>query len=108
MKAVDEGFNSTVDKNKILEELGEGETLLKKVKNREETAPKKAELLSRIQEVKETVEDSRNFKINRINYGIDNKSKNVLKVVSDILSLKLSKFLVDEIIEEIIEKLNKK
>lgn len=108
LKAVGEGFNSTVDKNKILEDLGEGESLLKKVKNCDKITPKKTEVLSKIQEVKEAVEDSRNFKINRITSGIDNKSKNVLKVVSDILSLKLSKFLVDEIIEEIIEKLNKK
>jgi hypothetical protein len=108
LKAVGEGFNSTVDKNKILEDLGEGESLLKKVKNSEESVPKKEEVLSRIQEAKETVEDSRNFKINRISSGIDNKSRNILKVVGDILSLKLSKFLVDEIIEEIIEKLNQK
>lgn len=108
IKAVDEGFNSTVDKNKILEDLGEGELILKKLKNREEITTKKAEVLNKIQEVKEAVEDSSNFKINRISAGIDNKSKNVLKIVSDILSLKLSKFLVDEILEEIIEKLNKK
>lgn len=108
LKAVDEGFNSTVDKNKILEDLDNGESLLKKVKNREEIAPKKAEVLRKIKEAKDTVEDSRNFKINKISSGIDNKSRNVLRVVSDILSLKLSKFLVDEIIEEIIEKLNKR
>ena len=40
--------------------------------------------------------------------GIDKKSKQVLKVVSDILSRKLAKVLVDEIIEDIVSELNRK
>lgn len=54
------------------------------------------------------VTESKNFKINQINAGIDKKSKQVLKVVSDILSRKLAKVLVDEIIEDIVSELNRK
>ena len=46
--------------------------------------------------------------MNRINSGIDKKSKRILATVSDILSERLSKSLVDEIIDEIIKVLNKK
>ena len=49
-----------------------------------------------------------NYKINRINSGVDRKSKKMLAIISDILSEKLSKFLVDEIIEQIVEALNGK
>ena len=56
----------------------------------------------------EEISESKNFKINQINSGIDKKSRQVLKVVSDILSRKLAKVLVDEIIEDIISELNRK
>lgn len=48
------------------------------------------------------------IKINQINSGIDKKSKQVLKVVSDILSRKLAKVLVNKIIEDIVKELNRK
>lgn len=70
--------------------------------------PKKQELRTQIGTAIEEVSESKNFKINQINSGIDKKSKQVLKVVSDILSRKLAKFLVDEIIEDIVAELNRK
>ena len=69
---------------------------------------KKQELRTQIGTAIEEVSESKNFKINQINSGIDKKSKQVLKVVSDILSRKLAKFLVDEIIEDIVAELNRK
>lgn len=69
---------------------------------------KKQELQEKIETAIDEVTESKNFKINQINSGIDKKSKQVLKVVSDILSRKLAKVLVDEIIEDIVSELNRK
>ena len=74
----------------------------------EDLTPKKKELQEKIEAAIEEVSKSKNFKINQINSGIDKKSKHVLKVVSDILSRKLAKVLVDEIIEDIVKELNRK
>lgn len=103
-----EGFNSSVDKDKLVDELETAVEKLKKAKVKDEYAPKKEELLQKLEETVKQVVSSNNYKINKISSGIDKKSKNVLKTVSDILSKKLSKFLVDEIIAEIIEELNRK
>ena len=46
--------------------------------------------------------------MNQVNSGIDRKSKKILEIVSDILSEKLAKPLVDDIIEEIVTVLNGK
>ena len=98
---VAEGFNSSVDKDQLVEELAATVEKLEKVRVKDEFAPKKEELKKKLEETVEQVSESKNYKINKISSGIDKKSKNVLKVVSDILSKKLSKFLVDEIIDEI-------
>ena len=103
-----EGFNSSIDKNRVLDTLKEAEERLKKTKVKEELKAKKEELQKRLTNTKETVSDSKNYKINRVNSGIDKKSKRILEVVSDILSEKLSKSLTDEIIDEIIKVLNRK
>lgn len=103
-----EGFNSSVDKDKLVEELETAVEKLRKTKVKEEYTPKKEELCQKLVETVEQVASSNNYKINKISSGIDKKSKNVLKTVSDILSKKLSKFLVDEIIAEIIAELNGK
>ena len=105
---VAEGFNSSVDKEKLVEELTETAEKLEKIKVKEEFVPKKSELKEKIEEAIEQVAESKNYKINKLNSGIDKKSKQILKTVSEILSMKLSKFLVDEIIEEIIKELNRK
>lgn len=105
---VSEGFNSSVDKEKLVEELKQSAQKLESTRVKEEYTPQKRELTEQVQAAIEQVTESRNFKINQINSGIDKKSKQVLKVVSDILSKKLSKFLVDEIVEEIISALNGK
>lgn len=103
-----EGFNSSVDKDKLVEELETAVEKLKKTKVKDEYLPKKEELCQKLEGTVKQVASSNNYKINKISSGIDKKSKNVLKTVSDILSKKLSKFLVDEIIEEIIAELNRK
>ena len=74
----------------------------------EDLAIKKKGLQEKIDTTIEKVTESKNYKLNQINSGIDKKSKQVLKVVSDILSKKLAKVLVDEIIEDIVSELNRK
>lgn len=103
-----EGFNSSVDKDKLVEELETAAEKFRKTKVKDEYTPKKEELCQKLEETVKQVASSNNYKINKISSGIDKKSKNVLKTVSDILSKKLSKFLVDEIIAEIIAELNGK
>ena len=106
--AVAEGFNSTVDKEKMVTALTESAASLAGLRVSEDLTSKKKELQEKIEAAIEEVSESKNFKINQINSGIDKKSKQVLKVVSDILSRKLAKALVDEIIEDIVTELNRK
>lgn len=106
--ALTEGFNSAVDKEKLISTLTETAESLEGLRVGEDLAAKKQELRTQIGTAIEEVSESKNFKINQINSGIDKKSKQVLKVVSDILSRKLAKFLVDEIIEDIVAELNRK
>ena len=106
--AVAEGFNSTVDKEKMVTALTESAASLAGLRVSEDLTSKKKELQEKIEAAIEEVSESKNFKINQINSGIDKKSKQVLKVVSDILSRKLAKVLVDEIIEDIVRELNRK
>lgn len=106
--AVSEGFNSSVDKGKLIASLAESATSLSGLKVSDDLSQKKQELQAKIETAIERVSESKNFKINQINSGIDKKSKQVLKVVSDILSRKLAKILVDEIIEDIVSELNRK
>lgn len=105
---VAEGFNSSVDKSRLLDQLATlGETL-KKAKVREELKSKKDELQQQLDKTIEEVSDSNNYKMNQVNTGIDKRSKKILAIVSDILSEKLAKTLVDDIIEEIVTVLNGK
>lgn len=106
--AVAEGFNSTVDKEKMVTALTESAASLAGLRVSKNLTSKKKELQEKIEAAIEEVSESKNFKINQINSGIDKKSKQVLKVVSDILSRKLAKVLVDEIIEDIVKELNRK
>lgn len=46
--------------------------------------------------------------MNQVNTGVDKRSKKILAIISDILSEKLAKPLVDDIIEEIVTVLNGK
>lgn len=105
---VEEGFNSSVDKQKLIDELTAAEEALEKAKIREDLKPKKEELQKKLTETLENVGESRNYKVNQINSGIDKKSKKILAVVTDILSEKLAKPLVDDIIDEIVSVLNGK
>lgn len=105
---VTEGFNSTVDKEKLIATLVEGAASLVDLRVSNDLLQKKEELQKKIETAIDEVSESKNFKINKINSSIDKRSKQVLKVVSDILSRKLAKVLVDEILEEIISELNRK
>lgn len=106
---LDEGFNSSVDKEKLLTELTAAAEELERVKPKDGAQQAQQEQLrERIATTADAVAASKKYKLNEVNSGIDKKSKKVLAIVSDILSTKLSKFLVDEIIEEIINKLNGK
>lgn len=106
---LEEGFNSSVDKDKLLTELTVAAEALEKVKPKDGAQQTQQEQLrERIATTADAVATSKKYKLNEVNSDIDKKSKKVLAIVSDILSTKLSKFLVDEIIEEIINKLNGK
>lgn len=106
---LDEGFNSSVDKEKLIEELTvTAETLAKTKPKDDAQAEQKEQLTRQIEITVEEVSESKKYKLNQVNSGIDKKSKKILSVVTDILSKKLSKFLVDDIIEEIIKELNGK
>ena len=106
--AISEGFNSAVDKENLISTLIESAASLSGLRVSEDLTQRKQELQDKIETAIEKVTESKNFKINQINSGIDKKSKQVLKVVSDILSKKLAKVLVDEIIEDIVSELNRK
>ena len=106
--AVSEGFNSTVDKEKMIATLTESAASLSGLRVSDDLTQKKQDLQEKIETAISEVTESKNYKINQINSGIDKKSKQVLKVVSDILSRKLAKVLVDEIIEDIVSELNRK
>ena len=106
--ALEKGFNSSVDKERMLKLLEEAEDALINSKIREDLKPRKTELQQHLAQTIETVRASDNYKLKRIHTGIDRKSKRVLATVSDILSKKLSKELVDQILEEIIATLNGK
>ena len=105
---VTEGFNSSVDKSRLLGQLEAAEEVLKKTKVREDLKPKKEELQKQLAKTIEEVSGSSNYKINQVNTGVDKRSKKILAIVSDILSEKLAKPLVDDIIEEIVAVLNGK
>lgn len=103
-----EGFNSSVDKDQVVEQLTEAAKRLEKTPVKPELKDTKDDLRKKIESTIEDVSESKNFKINQINSAVDKKSKQILRVVTDILSKKLSKFLVDEIVEEIIATINRK
>ncbi len=105
---VAEGFNSSVDKSRLLDQLAAVAETLKKTKVRDDLKGKKDELQQQLQQTIKDVDDSNNYKMNQVNSGIDKRSRRVLAVVSDILSEKLAKPLVDDIIEEIVSALNGK
>lgn len=103
-----EGFNSSVDKDRLVKQLLQSTQKLENTKIREDLQEKKDELIQAVADTAEQVTSSNNYKINKVNSGVDRKSKKILAIISDILSEKLSKFLVDEILEEIVEALNGK
>lgn len=105
---VQEGFNSSVDKGRLQDTLVAAEETLRRTKVREELNPKKEELQKQLEKTIETVADSRNYKMNQVNSGVDRKSRRILEIVSNVLSKKLAKPLVDDIIEEIVTVLNGK
>ena len=105
---VQEGFNSSVDKKRLLNQLEAAEESLKKTKIRDDLKPQVEEVKQKLVQKIEEVNGSSNYKINQVTNSIDKRSKRILAIVSDILSEKLSKPLVDDIIEEIVTVLNGK
>ena len=103
-----EGFNSSVEREKILEELQQAEVTLRSTTVSPSQQETKKALMQQLSEVQGSVDTSRNYKINQVSSKLDRKSKKVLGIVSDILSKMLSKFLVDDIMAEIIEALERK
>lgn len=103
-----EGFNSSVDKDQVLGQLIEASKRLEKTAVKPEQKETKDILQKKIGETITEVSESKNYKINQISSAVDKKSKQILRIVTDILSKKLSKFLVDEILEEIIAAINGK
>ena len=97
-----------MDKSNLIDQLTSAEEALKKTKVREDLKPKKEELQQQLAQTIEEVASSSNYKMNQVNTGVDKRSKKILAIVSDILSEKLAKPLVDDIIEEIVTVLNGK
>lgn len=106
--AVEEGFNSSHDKEQLLTSLTNAGEMLKKARVRDDLKEKKTELQEQLVGTIEQVSESKNYKINQVNSGVDKKSKKILAIISNILSAKLAKPLVDDIIEEIVSALNRK
>lgn len=102
------GFNSSVDKSRVIDQLQTAATTLAKTKVRPEMQEAKIALQEQLTDTIQQVEDNGNYKLSQINSSIDKKSKKILSIVSDILSMKLAKELVDIILEEIIKTLNKR
>lgn len=103
-----EGFNSSVEREKLLEDLQQAEVTLRSTPVSPTQQETKKDLIEKLAEVQESVDKSRNYKINQVSSNLDRKSKKVLGIISDILSKKLSKFLVDDIMAEIIEAFERK
>ena len=93
----------------MIKELATTAETLERTKPKDNAqAEQKEQLKRQLDTTVEEVAESKKYKLNQVNSGIDKKSKKILTVISDILSAKLSKILVDEIIEEIIKELNGK
>lgn len=105
---VTEGFNSSIDKTRLLDQLAATEETLKRTKVRDDLQPAKEQLQQQLAKTIDEVSSSNNYKMNQVNSGVDKRSKKILAIVSDILSEKLAKPLVDDIIEEIVTVLNGK
>lgn len=105
---LEDGFNSSTEKEKLLSDLSQVQEALKRTKVKPELQEKKRQIQEKIAERIEEVSDSKNFKFNQIKSGVDKKSKKLLAIVSEVLSQKLAKNLVDDIINAIIMKINGK
>jgi len=105
---IDEGFNSYVDKHRLLNQLKATEESLNNTKTRVELKPQIEKIKQELSQTIAEVNVSNNYKINQVTNRIDKRSKKILAIVSNILSEKLAKPLVDDIIEEIVNVLNGK
>ena len=105
---ITEGFNSSVDKTRLLDQLAATEETLNRTKVRDDLKSAKEQLAEQLAKTIEEATNSNNYKMNQVNTGVDKRSKKILAIISDILSEKLAKPLVDDIIEEIVTVLNGK
>lgn len=103
------GFNSNVDKKRTMEELATTEAKLRalSIKADDKRGDKKEDLDKKLKALHNQVKESNNYKINQIKPGLDRKTKKAIQMITDILSKRLSKILVDDIMVDIIEALNK-
>ena len=104
---LEEGFNSSVDKENTIVDLEKVLKKLNQIKKKDTLIDKKKKVEETVSKLKDDIETSNNYKIKKASSKLDRRSLKVLGLVSDILSNKLAKVLVDEIIDELVESLLK-
>jgi molecular chaperone HtpG len=102
-----EGFNSSVEKNQIKDQVKKCVNEISKLKANDDIEQQQKEsIIKELETAVERTKESDNFKIKKVS-KIGRKEKKVLKVVTDVLSNNLTKEFVNQIIDEIIAELNK-
>lgn len=101
-RILDEGFNSSIDKDTVTTSLQAAISDLQAAKA--PTPERRTEIEKTIEKLSETIQSvqtSNKYKINDV--PLEKKEKKLLKTITEILSKHLAKSLVDEIIEDIIK-----
>lgn len=98
-----QGFNSKVEKDKYTNDIEKVKSDLEKIKPKTEEEKKiKEEVIKELSNTIEVVDESNNFKTNKIK-DISKKERKILHVITDILS----EYIVDkEILDEIIDRID--
>lgn len=109
-KLIDEGLYSDKDKEQLEGQLVEAANKLSRVnKNDEKILDKKNEISCKLNDVREKIENTDNFKLKNENLPqIDKKSKKILKITMETLSQYLSREMVEIIYSGIIDKIKKR
>ena len=103
------GFNSTLQKEKILNDLNTKKQDLEKIKTKDESERiLKEKTINEAEVIIDLIDNSSNYKTKKLKGVINRKEKNILELVSEIMSKVLSNYLADEdkinkIIDEILE-----
>ena len=98
-----QGFNSKVEKNKYTDNIEKVKNDIEKIKPKTEEEKKiKEEVIKELTETIEVIDESNNFKTNKIK-DISKKERKILHVITDILT----EYIVDkEILDEIIDRID--